>query len=247
MGRHEHGQNLLVDAGVTAAVADLVAGWRPSPVLELGAGDGALTAALVPLGRPITAVELDPHRVARLRSRFGDAVEVHHGDLLRTDLGRSLDVVSNVPYALTTPLLRRLLAAGRWGHALLLLQWEVARKRAAVGGTTALTARWWPWFAFRLHRRVPAVAFRPVPAVDGGLLEIVRRPRPLVDGPARDYQRMVDAVFTGRGRGAVDVAGRRYGRRVAREWSASSRVGPAALPRDLGADQWADLYDRLRR
>lgn len=245
LGRHEHGQNFLVDPSVPVALTAVAAGWRPRPVLELGAGDGALTAQLVRLGRPITAVELDPHRVARLRDRFGDAVRVCQGDLLRAGLDRPLDVVSNVPYALTTPLLRRLLGAPHWAHALLLLQWEVARKRSAVGGTTALTARWWPWFEFRLHTRVPARAFRPVPSVDGGVLEIVRRDRPLVRGPVRPYQRLVDAVFTGRGRGVVDVVGRRYGRGVAREWADVRGLDGRALPRDLSADDWAALHRRV--
>ncbi|OLL73036.1 23S rRNA N-6-methyltransferase ErmCX [Pseudonocardia sp. Ae168_Ps1] len=178
LGRHEHGQNFLADPAVPAALAAVAAGWPPRPLLEFGAGDGALTAALLDLGRPVTAVELDPYRASRLGERFGTAVDVRHGNLVREPLGRAVDVVSNVPYALTTPLLRRLLAAPRWGHALLLLQWEVARKRAAVGGTTALTARWWPWYEFRLHGRVPARSFRPVPSVDGGILEIARRDRP---------------------------------------------------------------------
>jgi 23S rRNA (adenine-N6)-dimethyltransferase len=246
LGRHEHGQNFLVDPAVPAALAAVAAGWPPRPLLELGAGDGALTAALLDLGRPVTAVELDPYRASRLGERFGTAVDVRHGDLVREPLGRAVDVVSNVPYALTTPLLRRLLAAPRWGHALLLLQWEVARKRAAVGGTTALTARWWPWYEFRLHGRVPARSFRPVPSVDGGILEIARRDRPLVDGPVRDHQRLVDAVFGGRGRGVVDVVGRRYGRRLARDWAAASGIGARALPRDLGVAAWADLHARTR-
>lgn len=246
LGRHEHGQNFLVDPAVPGALTAVAAGWSPRPLLELGAGDGALTAALLRLGRPVTAIELDPHRVVRLRQRFGDTVRVHRGDLTRERLDRPVDVVSNVPYALTTPLLRRLLGAPRWAHALLLLQWEVARKRAAVGGTTALTARWWPWFEFRLHDRVPARAFRPVPSVDGGVLEIVRREHPLVSGPVRPYQRLVDSVFTGRGRGVVDVVGRRFGRDVAGRWAAECGVDRRALPRDLGPGQWAELHARAR-
>ncbi|MEU6697218.1 23S ribosomal RNA methyltransferase Erm [Pseudonocardia sp. NPDC046786] len=246
LGRHEHGQNFLVDPAVPAALAAVVGGYPARSVLELGAGDGALTAALLRLDRPVTAVEIDPHRVDRLRRRFGARVTVRHGDLLRERLDRPVDVVSNVPYALTTPLLRRLLPAPRWAHALLLLQWEVARKRAAVGPTTALTARWWPWFGFRLVGRVPAGAFRPVPSVDGGILEITRRARPLVGGPAGPYQRMVDQVFTGRGRGVVDVVARRYGRTTARGWAAGAGLDARTLPRDLGPGHWAELYTRVR-
>lgn len=246
-GRHELGQNFLVDPAVPAALAGVVSGWAPRPLLELGAGDGALTAALLELGRPVTAVELDPRRVQRLRHRFGDRVRVHRGDLVTERLDRPVDVVSNVPFGLTTPLLRRLLRAPRWSHALLLLQWEVARKRAAVGGTTQLTALWWPWFAFGLRDRVPARAFRPVPAVDAGVLEIVRRDVALVpDRDRADYQRLVADVFGGRGRGVVDVAGRRVGRPVARRWAGELGLTGATLARDLDARAWARLHAHAR-
>lgn len=246
-GRHELGQNFLVDPSVPAAMTAVVAGWEPRPLLELGAGDGALTASLLELGRPLTAVEIDPRRVDRLRRRFGSRVGVHRGDLVTERLDRGADVVSNVPFGLTTPLLRRLLGAPRWGHALLLLQWEVARKRAAVGGTTQLTALWWPWFGFALRDRVPAAAFRPVPAVDAGLLEIVRRPVPLVPDPERAaYRRLVTAVFGGRGRGVVEIAARVTGRSVARRWADEGGLRGTTLPRDLDAGQWARLHALAR-
>ncbi|MDN5914735.1 MAG: 23S ribosomal RNA methyltransferase Erm [Pseudonocardia sp.] len=242
-GRHELGQNFLVDSTVPASLATVVAGWEPRPLLELGAGDGALTAALLELERPLTAIELDPQRVQSLRHRFGERARVHQGDLVTERLDRPVDVVSNVPFGLTTPLLRRLLQAPRWSHALLLLQWEVARKRAAVGGTTQLTALWWPWFEFGLRERVPARAFRPVPAVDGGVLEIARRAGPLVPDTARaDYQRLVTEVFAGRGRGVVDVVARRSGRPVAHLWARELGLSGRALARDLDATAWARLY-----
>jgi 23S rRNA (adenine-N6)-dimethyltransferase len=181
-----------VDPSVVACVVDVVAAWPHRPLLELGAGDGALTVGLAALGRPLTAVELDERRAERLRSRLrGRArqVDVRHADLLRTPFDTGADVVSNVPFGITTPLLRRLLAAGGWRHSLLLLQWEVARKRAGVGGTTMLTAQWWPWFEFELLRRVPAASFRPRPAVDGGLLLLRRRARPLVHHGHRRLRR----------------------------------------------------------
>ena len=240
-GRHELGQNFLVDPAAVDTIISVVAAWPDDrPLLELGPGDGALTAPLAALGRPITAVELDPRRARRLRQHFGDRVDVVHADLLQHDLGTGADVVSNVPYHLTTPLLRRLLRAPAWGHALLLLQWEVARKRAGVGGTTLMTAQWWPWFTFALVDRVPARAFRPVPAVDGGLLEVTRRSEPLVDDRAA-YQSLVAGVFSGRGRGVLEVVRRRHGQSVADRWAARHGVTRHHLPRDLDAAQWVGL------
>lgn len=104
----------------------------------------------------------------------------------------------------------------------------MARKRAAVGGTTLLTASWWPWFEFALAGRVPSAAFRPRPAVDGGILVLRRRVEPLVvDAEREPYQRLVRAVF-----GADRVA----------RWARGTGVDRSARPRDLTAEQWVALH-----
>lgn len=177
-GRHELGQNFLHHPPTVDAIVRLVRA-TDGPVLEIGAGDGALTRPLAALGRDLLAVELDPHRAHRL-ARRQPGVEVRCADALQVPLDRPV-VVGNIPFHLTTPLLRRLLHHGSWRHAVLLTQWEVARKRAGVGGRTLLTVQTDPWFEVALHGRVPADAFRPRPSVDGGLLAVTRRDRPLVD------------------------------------------------------------------
>ena len=160
---------------------------------------------------------------------------------------RAHHVASNVPFHLTSPLLRRLLPQSQWDTATLLLQWEVARKRAAVGGTTLLTASWWPWYVFALGSHVPARAFTPMPAVDGGILVIRRRAVPLLGPDERQsYQELVRHAFTGRGRGLPAILRRHLPERDVRAWMLGHDRGPRTLPRDLNADDWVALY-RLRR
>ena len=107
-------------------------------------------------------------------------------------------------------MLRRILHGPGWTDAVLLVQWEVARRRAAVGGATMMTAQWWPWFEFGLGPK----GFRRrrsgrEPSVDGGLMTIGRRADPLVDAAdRRRYQAMVHQVFTGRGRGIAQILSR---------------------------------------
>ncbi|OLT20450.1 hypothetical protein BJF78_35390 [Pseudonocardia sp. CNS-139] len=238
--RHELGQNFLVDTRVVARIAGLV---PPGPVVELGAGDGALTRQLAVRSGAVTAVELDPARVARLRRAFGDRVDVVHADMLRFRLDAahpgSYQVASNVPFGITTPLLRHLLGHRAWTSAVLLLQWEVARKRAAVGGTTLLTASWWPWYEFALAGRVPSAAFRPRPSVDGGILVLRRRETPLVAPAERAaYQRLVREAFGG---DRLLPAVRRSLPQV-KGWLGEQGLDAGVRPRDLSAHQWADLY-----
>jgi 23S rRNA (adenine-N6)-dimethyltransferase len=242
-GRHETGQNFLVDRRVIARVVDAVAPL-PGPIVEIGPGDGALTLPLARLGRSVTAVEIDPARADRLRDRSPALVTVVTSDVLRYRMPATPHVlVGNIPFHLTTAILRRILQNDGWTHAVLLVQWEVARRRAGVGGATLMTAAWWPWFEFELLGRVPSSAFRPVPGVDGGLLRITRRPRPLVGDRAR-YQRFVGDVFQGRGRGLPEILSRT--RRVQRadlaDWLRAEGITARHLPKHLDAAQWATLW-----
>ena len=152
-------------------------------------------------------------------------------------------IVGNLPFHLTTAMLRRILHGPGWNDAVLLVQWEVARRRAAVGGATMMTAQWWPWFEFGLARKVPADSFRPKPSVDGGLMTIGRRADPLVDAGERGrYQAMVHQVFTCRGRGIAQIISRRIPRQATQKWLRDNDVRASALPRDLTAAQWAALF-----
>ena len=130
---------------------------------------------------------------------------------------------------------------------MLVTQWEVARKRAGVGGATQLTAQWWPWYDFALDQRIPAAAFRPRPSVDAGLLLIHRRSEPLIpDDEQRSYQSWVARVFSSPGRGIVEIL-RRNGvpRRVAADLVRRNRNRPATLARDLRAQDWSDAYQAI--
>lgn len=250
-GRQELGQNFLVDRPSIDRLVGLAAATR-GPIIELGAGGGALTEPLARLGRPLTALELDPGRAASLRRRFGGRVVVEQADVLRWRYPSSPHVlVGNVPFHLTTAILRSILERPGWTDAVLLTQWEVARRRCGVGGSSLLTAQSAPWFEFRLDGRVPARAFRPVPAVDGGLFTVRRRAVPLVE-PAerRGYCGFVAAVFRGRGRGMAQILTRTprpMSGAQARAWLGRRGLARDVLPGRLTAGDWSSLWAEVRR
>ena len=250
-GRHEHGQNFLNDHTTIGLVIDLVSRTQ-GPIIEIGPGGGALTFGLQDLRRPLTAVEIDTKQIRRLRPRVASHVHLVHGDFLRWRLpGEPHVLVGNLPFHLTTAMMRKVLHAPGWTVALLLVQWEVARRRAGVGGASMMTAQWWPWVDFAVEARVPSAAFTPAPSVDAGLLRMSRRSEPLLaPKERRTYRGFVHTVFTGRGKGLpailAPVVGPRA-RKAVQSWSARERVGPTTLPKDLSARQWADLYSLARR
>ena len=200
--RRAYSQNFLASSALAAQIVREANVRRTDLVLELGGGTGVLTAALARRARTVRAIELDPVWAARLRERFGgwSNVEVVEGDALRVPFpSEPFRVVANVPFAATTAMLRRLLDDPRTPltRADLLLQWEVARKRAGQP-RTALSAAWSPWWRFGLGRRIPRTAFRPRPAVDAGVLVVERRGRPLLPLEAHEqFAAFVQALFTG--------------------------------------------------
>ncbi|OPX14308.1 23S ribosomal RNA methyltransferase Erm [Gordonia sp. i37] len=244
-GRHELGQNFLVHQPTIQRIVGLV-DITHGPILEIGSGGGALTAHLAALDRPLTAIDIDARRIQSLQQRFPH-IRAQHADVLSHVIDAPV-VVGNIPFHLTTAILRRLLGNNTWTDAVLLVQWEVARRRAGIGGATMMTAQAAPWFDFALHGRVPARAFRPAPTVDGGILTIARRRRPLIDPhDRRRYERFVGDVFTGRGRGLAAILRRRGGgREVAGELRAAL-IPPNALPRDLDVAQWVSLWNSVGR
>lgn len=245
-GRHELGQNFLTHRPTITRLTALVA-ETSGPILEIGAGDGALTRPLAELRRPITAIDIDEHHIRRLQ-RALPHVTFEHADALTYPL-RTPILVGNIPFHLTTPLLRRLLASGGWTDAFLLTQWEVARKRSGVGGSTMMTAQAAPWFNFTLQGRVPSWGFSPRPSVDGGILQIQRRQMPLIPfSEQARYHRFVRAVFTGHG-GSLDriirhSTGHSRGRVV--QALRKAKISARNLPRDLSPEQWVTLWSELR-
>lgn len=144
-------------------------------MLDLGAGSGALTRPLVRAGAEVVAVELHPGRAAQLRERFADApVRVIQTDLERLRLPRRpFRVVANPPYAVSTALLKQLLAKGSRLDAadLVLPVWVVARYANGRGHNAA---RWQS--AYRTGRGLwlPRRAFAPPPPRDWGVLTVRR-------------------------------------------------------------------------
>jgi 23S rRNA (adenine-N6)-dimethyltransferase len=245
-GRHELGQNFLTNRTKINTIVDRVAA-TDGPIIEIGSGNGALTIPLQSLGRPITAIEIDPQQARALQAHVDSTTTIVHGDFLNFRLPATPHtIVGNLPFHLTTAILRRILHAEAWTAAILLVQWEVARRRAAVGGATMMTAQWWPWYDFDLVTRVPASAFTPSPTVDAGLMTISRRRSPPVDPTERArYAAFVHSVFTGRGHGLHQILPKVVSaplKSPVQRWLAKQRFRHTPLPRDLTAEQWSEIF-----
>lgn len=179
--RRRLGQNFLRRELADRIVGE--AGVLPGEfVIDIGAGAGAFTLALAHRRADVVAIELDPIWAARLRATARH-VRVVNADFLDVPLpSRPFRAVGCLPFGATTAILHRLLdnPSVPLVRADFVVQWEVARKRAATPPSSLISTTWAPWWEFRLGRRVPAAEFRPVPKVDAAVLSIVRRDPPLL-------------------------------------------------------------------
>ena len=151
-------------------------------------------------------------------------------------------VVANLPFAIGTSMLRRLL---RPETALLsadvIVDWRLADKRAAVWPSTRLGVEWSAWFRLEVVRRVPRCCFAPPPSVDAAVLRASRRDDPFVGADeASRYRRFLDAGFRDGARAVVPP-------RTLKRLAADLGFDRGAAPRDLDARQWAALYARASR
>ena len=199
-GHRHFGQHFLGSARLAAQlVADADVGGADR-VVELGAGRGILTSALACRAAHVLAVELDPELVRGLSRGFANTsnVVVLPADARDVPLpSNPYRVVANLPFGVTSAILRRLLDAPAGGleRADLVVQWQVARERVRVDQgvrTDVVGVRWGPWWEFHRGRRLPAGSFRPRPSVDAAVLVVVRRNPPLL--PVAFSQRYANFV-----------------------------------------------------
>jgi 16S rRNA (adenine1518-N6/adenine1519-N6)-dimethyltransferase len=191
MRKPKLGQNFLIDDEARNAIVDALGALGERTVIEIGPGHGAITSILAARCRRLIAIELDPALAAELRFRFRAApqVEVIEADVLEVDFaalvpaGESADVVGNLPYYITSPILLRLFAAGARGllaRAVVMMQREVADRLSAAPGcreygllsaTTQINARAESLFT------LPPAAFSPPPDVFSTVLRLEFAPR----------------------------------------------------------------------
>jgi 16S rRNA (adenine1518-N6/adenine1519-N6)-dimethyltransferase len=262
--RHALSQNFLADVEVLEGIlaeADPTPGRR---MLEIGPGLGFLTRGLLDAGAAVTAIELDRGLAAFLRERFALELEQEksrtgapgtlrliEGDALDHDLVRLLeppyDVVANLPYHITSPILHALLGEPpRPERLVLMVQREVAERIAAPPGRMSYLSVFVQYHArVRVAFRVPPQAFEPEPAVESAV--IVVEPFDADDrlGPDDEDElwRLVQAAFRERRKMLHNVLTRQLrldARRVAAALDAAN-IAPDRRPQTLAVGEWLAL------
>jgi 16S rRNA (adenine1518-N6/adenine1519-N6)-dimethyltransferase len=206
--KHAWGQNFLDDQRVLADIVEAARLGPRSVVVELGAGLGHLTRALLDTGARVVAVERDRDMVRVLEETRVEGLTVVAANAAQLDLAavagtRPLTLVGNLPYHLTSSILFQALDQHRdLDRCVFTVQKEVAERVAAGEGARSggiLTVLLGVWFDASIVRTVPAAAFHPPPKVDSAVLLLEHRATPRAEvGDEAFFRRVVKAAFSHR-------------------------------------------------
>ncbi len=258
--RHSMGQNFLSDVDVLEGILREAAPGPGRGVLEIGPGLGFLTGGLIAAGATVTAVELDRGLAAFLLDVYAADIEAGRlrlveGDALDQDLSNLVaapyDVVANLPYQITSPILHRLLGkAPRAQRLVLMVQREVAERIAAAPGDMSYLSVFVQYHArARIALFVKPDSFEPAPKVSSAV--IVLEPYDTddrLDAAAEDaLWRVVQAGFRERRKMLHNVLRRQLPIEADRVDAALAAVGiaPDRRPQTLAVGEWIALVEAL--
>jgi 16S rRNA (adenine1518-N6/adenine1519-N6)-dimethyltransferase len=256
------GQNFVIDDNTVRRIARLSGVGPGDAVIEIGAGLGALTLALVETGAHVVAVEVDRGLVPLLRGEVeSHGVRVVEADALTLDWTDLLDttappsdattpgptpwaMVANLPYNVAVPVvLRALDDAPALRSMLVMVQREVGERLAAGPGDKAygaVSVKVAYHATARLVGRVPASVFVPRPAVESALVRIERRPVVAVDPAAVSPARLFELVRAGFGHRRKMLRQSLAGV-VPPEAFTAAGIDPEARAENLSVEDWGRL------
>jgi 16S rRNA (adenine1518-N6/adenine1519-N6)-dimethyltransferase len=260
------GQHFLIDEAALETVARAAELMPQDTVVEVGPGLGVLTRVLASKVRRVIAVELDDDLYSTLKKTLADQTNVTmvHGDILEQDPGALLragqtgavsqpdyKVVANLPYYITSPVLRHFLEAATVPRLIVVMvQKEVAEQIVAPPGRMSLLSVSVQFYgAPSVEAYVPARAFQPPPKVDSAILKIRVYDRPCVsvDSTAGFFQ-IVRAGFTTPRKQIVNSLMRGLGRprEEVLDLLRQARVLPTRRAETLTLDEWSTLYQAAK-
>ena len=250
-------QHFLADRNVLRGIVSALELSDEDTVVEVGAGNGALTRELVRSAFAVIAVEIDAELASSLPTRLHNPanLRVINGDAREVDLAfvvgahERYKMVGNLPYYAASPILRRFLEADglRPSMMVVMVQREVATRMVAHDGRMSLLALGIQFYGVpRIVCTVPPSAFKPAPKVTSAVVRIdpLRRPAVEVDD-AGDFFELVRAGFSAPRKQLRNSLSHGLGIHPVEAEGLLEKAGldPSLRPENLSLEHWKRLYE----
>ncbi|MEP7292714.1 MAG: 16S rRNA (adenine(1518)-N(6)/adenine(1519)-N(6))-dimethyltransferase RsmA [Chloroflexota bacterium] len=245
------GQNFVQDPSALDKIVSSAELTPDDTVLEIGPGTGALTERLAQVAKRVIAVELDQRLEPILTTSLGHLrnVEVVYGDILETNVpdligGSDYVVVANVPYYITSAILRSLLESRvRPRRIVITVQLEVAERICAQPGDMSVLAVSAQFYGkAQIVGRLKAAIFWPRPEVDSAIVRVdVYEQSPYEVPDEKTFFRVVRAGFSQKRKQLKNSLGEGGGALLA-----AAGIDPTRRAETLRIDEWAALARAAR-
>ncbi|MEI3607748.1 23S ribosomal RNA methyltransferase Erm [Pseudogracilibacillus sp. SE30717A] len=184
------GQHLMHNKRLIHEIVDQAKISTHDLVLDLGAGRGALTLVLSKKAKNVLAVEYDSKFVEILKQKscHDPNTKIIHQDILKIHLPKKpFVVVSNIPYSITTPIMKMLLNKPSSGfqRGVIVMEKGAAKRFTSSFVKDSYVLAWRMWFDIRYVKGISRINFFPSPKVDSAMITINRKAKPIV--PVTDY------------------------------------------------------------
>lgn len=250
------GQHWLTDVNILDAIIDEAAVDPGDIVVEVGPGTGTLTEQLLAQGAIVTAIEFDKQLFVQLQNEKKEMFSEHKANLTLvnqdilsfdfTKVASPYKIVANIPYYLTSKLIRTISESTNPPEiAVLLVQKEVAQRVCAEPGKMSLlsvSAQYY-WEA-SLGVQVPAKFFTPPPKVDSQTVILRRRVEPLFgEIDEKKFFRLVRAGFSNRRKTLLNSlsAGLQLDKEETKDLLDRANINPSSRPQELSLQHWHNL------
>ena len=247
------GQNFLLDQAALRKITEAAEIPVDGEVLEIGPGLGSLTRYLAQVARRVVAVELDGNLIPVLQEVLAPypQVEIIHGDILKQDPAKLMGVpgyrvVANIPYYITSAVIRHLLESTVKPTSMVLtMQKEVAERICAEPGEMSLLA-----LSVQVYgepkqvARIPAGAFYPPPNVDLIVLKMDLFPEPRIpNGELTAFFRLAKAGFSQKRKTLRNslAGGMGWKPEQSEEILKTAGIDPQRRAETLSIDEWKEL------
>jgi len=251
------GQNFLVDESALAKIVAAAEISKEDSVLEIGAGLGSLSRHLARAARELVTIEIDHRLIPPLRTVMAPFknVRIVEGDILALNPATLIPtpnylVVANIPYYITSAVIRHLLEAKpQPGQVLLTIQYEVAQRICAQPGKLSLLALSVQVYGKpQLKFRIPSGAFYPAPKVDSAVVRIDIYPDPVIPRPQlKAFFRIIKAGFRQKRKTLRNAlsAGLAISKEQAMTALQAAQINPQRRAETLDLAEWKRLVHQL--
>ncbi|WP_213021634.1 23S ribosomal RNA methyltransferase Erm [Siminovitchia terrae] len=177
------GQHLMHNKALVNDIVNLAHISETDLVLDLGAGKGAITNVLSNRARKVLAVEYDQKFIKKLKQLEMKNTVIIEQDILKISLPREhFIVVSNIPYAITTPIMKMLLnnPSSGFQRGVIVMEKGAAKRFTSNFVKNPYIIAWKMWFDIRYVKGISRKNFSPPPRVDSAMITINRKAKPIV-------------------------------------------------------------------